>query len=1170
MRTKWCLFGFGLILACSPALAQRDLKEIPDPDPELERKTFVLPEGFEVSLYAGDPQIAKPIQMNFGPDGKLWIASSSIYPQIEPGHEAKDRILVVEDTNHDGVADKTTVFADGLLIPSAVIPGDGGAYVGASTDLFFFKDTDGDGRADEKKFVLSGFGTEDTHHTVHTLRWGPEQLLYFKQSIYIHSHLETPWGVKRLNAGGTWQFRPENLKLEVFDRGLVNSWGIAWDDYGTTFATDGAGGEGINYIVPGASYLTAFGADRILGGLNPGSPKHCSLEIVGGASFPPEWQQSLITNDFRGHRVCRFVVKEVGSGFLSQEQQEVIKSDHPAFRPIDVKQGPDGALYIADWYNPIIQHGEVDFRDPRRDHVHGRIWRVMWKGAANPAAAVSYSKESTPELLKQLTSNDRFVRQSVKRVLAERGAKEVVPHLKTWSRSLDNTEPLFHRHRLEALWLYQAVDVPEWELLDSLVRSDNPAARAGAVRVIGHWLDRAPADFAAVSPLAGTQAAVRNGKVNPADLLRLAMADVNPRVRLEAVRVLGRVPDPRAAELAMQALDGEVDEPLDYALWLTARELQPVWQPALTAGTITFGGKARHIAFACKAAGSQAAVPSLLALLTAGKVEAADLSGVLDVISDFGSPDDLQALLTFAANSRSETDRCAAILNSLLAAHRRRQAVPAAAINPLGDLLTSDRPEILSRAAELAGRCHIEHLYPIIKQLAANENSDVVRGAIAGLEAFGSEDAVKELSRLAKDPVAWQPAIGGLLTHRPADAANVFTDRLKSDDNLAAGAPGSAAIAQVMQTFLKRKDGPELLVKALENQSIDADRAKSALRVVASSGQAQDALSQALRAAGKLDAQPKTLSPEEFQQMLVEVRDHGDPASGEAIFRREELTCFKCHAIGDAGGVVGPNLVSLGGSSQPDYILESLVDPNAKIKENFHTVVVSTDDGDVLTGIKVRETGQDLILRDAEDREIAVPLNKIDAQKPGASIMPAGLIDKLTRQELIDLAAFLSAVGRVPDYTIGQSQIARRWDVLAASQEIAHQFYRLGLQEATRDNPVFKWQRIYSRVNGELPATTLPDMKMLGQSKGNRGLSFIRCEMEAAADGEAKLKIEAPADTRCWLDDQPVEAPSESAIKLKAGRHRLTLAINQESPPSPLRVTFVDPGSAAAKFVGGK
>ena len=132
--------------------------------------------------------------------------------------------------------------------------------------------------------------------------------------------------------------------------------------------------------MPGAAYVTARDVARILPGLNPGSPKYCGLEVVSGRHLPDDWQQNLITNDFRGHRVCRYILQEDGSGFVAKEQKEVIKSNHPAFRPIDVKMGPDGAIYIADWYNPIIQHGEVDFRDERRDHTHGRIWRITAKG----------------------------------------------------------------------------------------------------------------------------------------------------------------------------------------------------------------------------------------------------------------------------------------------------------------------------------------------------------------------------------------------------------------------------------------------------------------------------------------------------------------------------------------------------------------------------------------------------------------------------------------------------------------------------------------------------------------------------------------------------------------------------------------------------------------------
>ena len=233
------------------AFGQRAPFPIPDPDPEIERKSFVVADGFEVNLFAADPLIAKPLQINFDPAGRLWIASSEVYPQITPGAVADDKVLIVEDRDHDGRADSTTVFARGLLIPTGIEPGDGGAYVANSTELLHFKDTDGDGKADATRVVLSGFGTEDTHHILHTLRWGYDGMLYFNQSIYIHSHIETPHGVRRLGGGGIWQFRPETMELEVFIRGLVNPWGHHFDRWGQSFATDGAGGEGINYCIPG-------------------------------------------------------------------------------------------------------------------------------------------------------------------------------------------------------------------------------------------------------------------------------------------------------------------------------------------------------------------------------------------------------------------------------------------------------------------------------------------------------------------------------------------------------------------------------------------------------------------------------------------------------------------------------------------------------------------------------------------------------------------------------------------------------------------------------------------------------------------------------------------------------------------------------------------------------
>ena len=183
------------------------------------------------------------------------MVSSPLYPHIKPGQEEIDQVVILEDTDGDGAADKSTVFADGLHIPTAVLPGDGGAYVANSTEMLFLRDSDGDGKADQRRVVLSGFGTEDTHHLIHTFRWGPEGMIWMNQSIYIHTHLETPYGIRRLLGGGMWHFRPETQRAEVFMKGLINPWGHVFDDYGQSFMTDGAGSEGINFVFPALFFV---------------------------------------------------------------------------------------------------------------------------------------------------------------------------------------------------------------------------------------------------------------------------------------------------------------------------------------------------------------------------------------------------------------------------------------------------------------------------------------------------------------------------------------------------------------------------------------------------------------------------------------------------------------------------------------------------------------------------------------------------------------------------------------------------------------------------------------------------------------------------------------------------------------------------------------------------
>ncbi len=444
-------------------------------DPELERKTFKIADGWEINLFAADPMVEKPIEMNWDNRGRLWVATSETYPQLKPGAIPNDKIIVLADSAGRGRADRSTIFADGLFIPTAVAPGDGGAYVTNSTEIVHFDENPATGKAEHRRVVLAGFGTEDTHHIIHTLRWGFDGRLYWNQSIYIHSHVETPRGVVTLLGSGTWRFDPKTEQLGILSRGMVNPWGICFDRWGRWFGTDGAGGQGVACVFPGSAFESAVNVERTMAGLNPGSPKYCSAELLTGRQVPDEYQGDLLTNDFRAHRIVRFKLKPDGAGFSSQQMPDFITSPDPAFRPVDIRIGPDGAIYIADWYNPIIQHGEVDFRDPRRDHVHGRIWRVTAKGrplVQKPTIAGA----TIPALLNLLNSPEDYTRSHAQLELRERPAADVAAALAVWTTALQPADSNFERALLEALWTDEAIDVVNPALLARLLAARDPHA----------------------------------------------------------------------------------------------------------------------------------------------------------------------------------------------------------------------------------------------------------------------------------------------------------------------------------------------------------------------------------------------------------------------------------------------------------------------------------------------------------------------------------------------------------------------------------------------------------------------------------------------------------------------------------------------------------------------
>lgn len=1001
MRLAFTIVVIGCV-AAGPAYAQRGLKDIPPPDPAAELAAMQVADGYEVSLFAADPLISKPLQMNFDARGRLWVSSSSIYPQIRPGEVANDTVTILEDKDGDGRADAATTFADGLLMPTAVLPDDrGGAYVANSTELLHFADTTGDGKADARRVVLSGFGAEDTHHIIHTFRWGPDARFYFSQSIYIHSHVETPRGVKRLNAGGIWRFEPTSLVLDVFARGWVNTWGHVFDRWGRSLTTDGAGGEGIYYAFPGAAYQTAHGMPRTLRGMNPGSPKYCGLEIIDGRHLPDDAQGVLVTNDFRANRVCRFRLTEKGSGFTSEKLPDLIHSTRVTFRPIDVKMGPDGAIYIADWYNPIIQHGEVDFRDPRRDRTHGRIWRVTAKGRSL-VPRIDFTKLSVAELLGQLASAESYARDMARRELFVRGGDAVRPQIDRWLAGLDPRDPAFEQLRLEALRLKQGLDTGsagdiDAALLSAELAAPDSRARAAACRIVCDWADRLD---------------------KPVELLASAVDDPAPQVRLEAVRALGVLGGQRAAELALHAVDHERDEYLDYSIWLTARELREAWVPAAIAGTFDDGGKLSRLVFAVEAADAADAVGQIAARLQQPAIPPADRAAAVRCIARLGNADHLRTAFDVVVNPMTPPAEAASVLGLMVEAHQRRRVIPTGDISAIAGLVGSADSGLATRAIQAVAAWQLNAAVSPVAAVATDTEKplDLRCAAIASLGGLPGDQpraALLALATASRTDAVRAAAIAALVPQSSDVAAAQAVAFLR-------GSADAAAREVVFRSFLASKGGAAALAAAIDQAAttLPPDVVRSGMQAISAAGRAEPVLAAALEAAAAragaapLAASPHAMTESELDAFIELVRMQGDKARGAAIYARENLKCVSCHRIGDHGSRVGPALTAIGASSPLDYIIDSLVHPAKNVKEGYNSLVVLTEDGQVMTGIPVSRSDEELVLRDATGKEVKIPTAAIDEESPGTSLMPAGLVDSLSREELADLVRYLSELGR--------------------------------------------------------------------------------------------------------------------------------------------------------------
>ncbi len=560
------------------------------------------------------------------------------------------------------------------------------------------------------------------------------------------------------------------------------------------------------------------------------------------------------------------------------------------------------------------------------------------------------------------------------------------------------------------------------------------------------------------------------------------------------------------------------------------------------------------------------AVGPVMKLFKSGRLPVERQDTVVEMICSRGNEHDLRVIF----DQLNHTDGFSRVLRIktigwLSEAALTRKVKPTGELDSIVLFFNDDDVEQRLAAIRLASAWKLASAATALQSVATNEKTtpNLQRAAINGLVAVGGEDSARTLLELASNrrplPVRIQ-AVTGLVT-LDLDVASEQAATVLADSN------GTENVQEMLTAFLDLRDGADKLASALKSKKLSIDVAKMSLRFMYSIGRSDASLSDVLSQAAGVASDPPPPTQEQVASIVEQVIARGDAAQGEKVFRRNELSCMKCHSINRAGGQVGPDLSAIGVSSPVDYVINSILNPNLAVKEQYVITVFLLDDGKVLNGVVVDRDDNRVLIRDSQGKTVTVSTADIEAEKEGKSQMPQGLTKFLTQDEVIDLAKFISELGKPGPYAIRKNPNMQRWQVMKdPPAELTSDIPHLeNIRELVLNSPREQWSSVYGQVSGALPLAEL----RVGDAPV---VLILKSEVQVNDAGKLAFELKTTEKFQVWLDDQPIDSRTQFEANLEPGRHRLTLRLEVGSGENPeLNVELSKAPDSTVQFevVGG-